>query len=122
MQPTRRRAVLVVDDDRDVRDTTSNWLEANGFLVVTATNGESALEILSGPRRPFVMIADARMPIMSGWELLNRVKSDPRIADVPVIMISGTDTGSDDRLAAKLMKPADPTQLLAKVTAALRRS
>jgi CheY-like chemotaxis protein len=110
--PTPRRPVLFVDDDHDIRVTTRDWLEAHGFVVVTAATGVQALEILATSTKPFLMIVDIQMPIMGGWELLDRVKANPTLADIPVIVISANDTRTDHRLAAKLMKPADPQRLL----------
>lgn len=78
--------VLVVDDDPTVQDTLRRFLEAKGYEVHTAGDGEEALEAVERVA-PDVMLLDIRMPVMDGLEVLQRVRDDG--IDVGVIMISG---------------------------------
>jgi CheY-like chemotaxis protein len=79
--------VLVVDDDRDIRDTLAVALETEGYAVQCAENGAQALALLHGPK-PGVIVLDLSMPIMSGWELLDAVHDDRDLCAIPVVVLS----------------------------------
>ncbi len=81
----REECVLVVDDDRDSRDTLCDVIEAKGCLVLMASNGREALAILA-QRRPCLMILDLLMPIMSGAELLEELKRHPEHASLNIVI------------------------------------
>jgi hypothetical protein len=105
----------VVDDDPAVRDLLRRHLERNGYRVETAVGGEDALRLARG-MRPDVITLDVLMPEMDGWALLALLKSDPSLAQIPVIMITvvderrvGFSLGASDYLG----KPVDRDQLLA---------
>jgi CheY-like chemotaxis protein len=83
----RTSPVLVVDDDRDVRDTLSAVLESEGYPVRCAANGAQALAALH-LGRPVAIVLDLSMPVMSGWEFLDIMRSDGDLADVPIIVLS----------------------------------
>ena len=114
--------VLVVEDDKDIRETISLVLEDSGYDVVTAPHGKEALRLLRAGLRPNVMILDLMMPVMSGWELREQMLRDPQIASIRTIVITG-DTKSS-RCAeslgavARLAKPFEPDDLLALLDAA----
>jgi CheY-like chemotaxis protein len=77
--------VLVVDDEEDIRATLTDLVEMGGCSALVASNGAEALQILL-ERRPCLVILDLLMPVMSGSELLEEMKKDPALADVPVII------------------------------------
>jgi CheY-like chemotaxis protein len=80
--------VLVVEDDRDFRELEREVLQASGYLVITASNGAEALEILHH-QRPCVILLDLMMPVMDGLTFLNeRRLAVPEAAGVPVICVS----------------------------------
>ena len=83
----RRTCVLVVDDSITVRRVTQRLLERHGMRVLTAKDGIDALEILQ-EHVPDVILLDIEMPRMDGYELATRVRSDARLSDVPIIMIT----------------------------------
>ncbi len=83
-----RFAVLVVDDDPDIRDTLRDVIEAEGFCVVCAPNGDAALDVLRRGLRPALVVLDLMMPAMSGWELLAAIRAERALADIPVAVIS----------------------------------
>jgi CheY-like chemotaxis protein len=83
-----RFAVLVVDDDPDIRDTLREVLEAEGVAVVCAANGSAALDLLHLGVRPALVVLDLMMPAMSGWELLSAMRAERALADIPVAVIS----------------------------------
>jgi DNA-binding response OmpR family regulator len=84
------RTVLVIDDDPDIRDLLRDALEARGFRVVCAPDGETGLaKAVKAP--PDLVILDMMMPRVSGFVVLERLKHDHRLP-VPVIMLTGHDS------------------------------
>jgi len=69
--------ILVVDDDRDIRSSMRMALEMEGYTVLEAANGRTALDILRRSVTPLVVMLDLRMPVMDGLALLRAVESDP---------------------------------------------
>ena len=118
--------LLVVDDDATNRDVLSRRLRRQGHVVQTAGDGRDALRLM-GETAFDVVLLDIMMPDMDGYEVLGRIKSDPLLRHVPVIMISAIDevqsvvrciaAGAEDYLA----KPFDPTLLKARIGASLER-
>ncbi len=86
--------VLVVDDDRDLRETLRELLEDEGFATATATNGEEALEYLRSPgtTAPGVILLDLSMPVMDGATFRRVQRDDPALASIPVIVFSASST------------------------------
>ena len=119
-------SILVVDDDPINRMLLSRSLTADGHTVRTAENGRRALELLSKAADDVVLL-DIVMPEMDGIEVLEAIKTDPRLRDLPVIMISGLDdyrnvvrcieSGAEDYLP----KPFDPVLLRARIAAGLNK-
>lgn len=106
--------VLVVDDDPTVRDLLGRVLGRSGFQVVTAGNGTEGLA-LARARRPKAIILDVLMPGMDGWTVLGKLKDDPSLHEVPVIVLSMTDDASlGYALGATdfITKPVDRGRLL----------
>ncbi len=89
-------SILVVDDNQDIRDLISHFLSADGFHLFTATDGESALNILKCNQIDLVLL-DVMMPGISGLDLLREIRanSDKKLRDIPVMMITAK-TGTDD--------------------------
>jgi len=118
-RPTRddRIFVMVVDDSITVRRVTQRLLERNGMRVLTAKDGVDAMALL-GEHVPDVILLDIEMPRMDGYEVAAHVRNDPRLADVPIIMITSRvgekhraraiEIGVDDYLG----KPYQESQLL----------
>ena len=85
--------IMIVEDEPDMRDTLKDVLELYGYRVITAANGAEALEQLEERRsagRPCLILLDLMMPVMSGWELLERLRdgSRPELAEIPVVVVS----------------------------------
>jgi CheY-like chemotaxis protein len=81
--------LLVVDDDPAIRETLADLLQDEGYVVMTAINGKEALTRLrAGSARPCVILLDLMMPVMSGAEFYAEMRSDPALADIPVVVIS----------------------------------
>ena len=79
------RTVLLVEDDLDVRDTLQDLLESEGFDVIPAANGKQAIDFLTlnDPPGADLVILDLMMPMVSGWEVLEVMTDDPRLAEIP---------------------------------------
>lgn len=79
---------LVVDDSMLIRYTVGRFLEERGFTVESATNGLEALQILARVQ-PDLIVTDMQMPKMSGGELITALKSNPKTASIPLIVVAG---------------------------------
>jgi CheY-like chemotaxis protein len=80
--------VLVVDDDRAIRESIGDLLRAEGHAVFVAENGSVALRLMRAQPRPDVVVLDLMMPVMSGWEVLEQLETDTDICDIPVLVVS----------------------------------
>lgn len=108
-----RFAVLVVDDDPDIRETLRDVIEAEGHAVVTADSGRAALDALLHGRRPSLIVLDLMMPGMSGWDLLAVIRDNRALADIPVAVISASGTRTTPTGATHfLRKPIELDALL----------
>jgi CheY-like chemotaxis protein len=86
-----RGPILVVEDDRAIREALRNILQIEGYEVEVAVNGREALDrLLAGPA-PAMLIVDLYMPVLSGWELCRELGREPRLAHLPVVIISASD-------------------------------
>jgi PAS domain S-box-containing protein len=90
--------VLIVDDDQKVRALLAELIESEGYEVLTASDGGSALEFVSS-FQPDVVISDVVMPVLDGIELCRRLKQNPRTADIPVLLLSGLRNAVEDSVA-----------------------
>jgi len=121
-----RPTVLLVEDEPAQRELLAYNLEAEGFDVITADNGEDGL-ILVDENDPDLIVLDSMMPQLSGIEVCRRLKSNSKTRQIPVIMLSaraeevdrvrGLETGADDYV----VKPYSVIELMARVKAHLRR-
>jgi CheY-like chemotaxis protein len=102
--------ILVIDDEPDVRDGLAEALRSEGYAVRTAGNGEEALRELRGGLVGLILL-DLMMPVMDGWQFRQAQKRDPRLASIPVVVV--TASGADFRDAdAVLRKPFDLADLV----------
>ena len=119
--------VLVVEDEPAQREVLAYNLEAQGFRVAQADNGEEAL-LLVAEETPDLIVLDWMLPNVSGIEVCRRLKSRPETKGVPIIMLSarseevdlvrGLETGADDYM----VKPYSVAELMARVRTQLRRT
>jgi CheY-like chemotaxis protein len=111
----RRVAVLVVDDDLEIRETVAGILEDEGHSVATASDGANALTVLETVD-PELILLDLNMPNMSGEQFRVAQRGDPRIADIPTVVMSAVDRMAqrvaDLALAGALRKPVALRELL----------
>lgn len=69
---------LIVDDERNLRETLKEIFEVSGFSGVTASSGEEALDVLAKQRKPCLFWLDLMMPVMNNWEFMTRLKRESR--------------------------------------------
>ena len=127
--PTRGPGpVLVVEDHGDARDGVISILRAVGYEAIGAANGPDALTLLRTIKaKPALILLDLMMPEMAGWQVRERVRECPGLADVPVILMSGyehtleTIQNGPAPAAAALRKPLDPDELLRAVARHIAR-
>jgi len=119
-----KEKVLVIDDDVEFLSLTQTWLMNAGYEALTAEDGITGLRRIYSSR-PNLVLLDANMPKMDGWEVCRRIRD---MSELPVIMVTvngqahdllrGFDLGVDDYIT----KPVDFAELIARVRAVLRRS
>ena len=118
---------LIADDDPMSRRMLEMVLSKLGYEMISETNGNAALERLSGPNPPQLAILDWMMPQLSGIEVCRRLRQRQETRNVPILMLTargeetdrirGLDTGADDYIT----KPFSMTELLARLRAVMRR-
>ncbi|WP_020676968.1 response regulator [Geopsychrobacter electrodiphilus] len=104
-----QRTILVIDDEREVRELVARHLKAAGYEVIVASSGRQGLQ-LAKEHHPFAITLDILMPDMDGWEVLRGIKNNPDTADIPVTMLSVSEdraTGVALGAAGYLTKPID---------------
>jgi two-component system chemotaxis sensor kinase CheA len=90
-----RQRILIVDDSITTRTLEKNILEAAGYAIHLATNGQEALNIIAASGAPDLIVTDIVMPGMDGFDLTRQIKGDPRTAGVPVILVTSLDSPED---------------------------
>jgi len=112
--------VLVADDDPLLRAILEHKLSAAGYGVTLVEDGRAALEV-ARERRPALIVLDAMMPVMDGFEALRRLKSDPQLCNIAVVMLTALKRQEDIVNALKLgaadylPKPFNPDELVARL-------
>jgi len=110
-----KTTILVVEDDADALEALGDLLESHGYLVASARNGAEALEVLGRSPLPNLIVLDLLMPTMDGWEFRRRQKNDPRIAKIPVVVVSASSAAKPIDADSILRKPVDIDRLLETV-------
>jgi two-component system alkaline phosphatase synthesis response regulator PhoP len=121
------KTILLVDDDPEIVKTVRHYLQQEGYAVLVAYNGLDALVIVRD-QAPDCIVLDVLLPDLVGWDIIQRIRADPRTAKIPIIMLTarvadaekvlGLELGADDYVT----KPFNPRELLARIRARLRRS
>lgn len=118
------KKILVVDDDRNIREVVRLYLQKEGYEVAGAGDGEAALNAFAADSYDLVLL-DIMMPVMDGMETVRKIRAQ---SNVPVIMLTAKDDTIDKVLALELgaddyiVKPFEPKEMLARVKAVIRRS
>jgi CheY-like chemotaxis protein len=119
--------ILIAEDERDIRDLIAFTLQFAGHQVLTANNGEEAVQITLR-EIPDLVLTDVRMPKMTGYEACKIIKADPTTQHIPVVFLSAkgqeaeVQTGLDSGADEYLLKPFAPDQLTRKVAEILGRT
>jgi DNA-binding response OmpR family regulator len=118
--------VLIVDDEREIRELLRYNLEKQGYKVIVAKDGEEGLRRIFATH-PDLVLLDLLLPGLNGLEVLREVRSEPSTKDTPVLLLTargaemdkllGFERGADDYIT----KPFSPREVLARVDAVLRR-
>ncbi len=119
--------ILVVDDEPDIVALVAYHLARAGYRVSTASSGTDALKA-AGDEQPALIVLDLMLPELSGFQVLERIRANPALADTPVLLLTarreepdrvqGLSLGADDYL----VKPFSPQELVLRVRNILRRS
>ena len=117
---------LIVDDEKTNRLILKSLLGKQGYQTIEAVNGQEAVDLFH-QEHPSIIFMDVMMPVLDGFEVLRRLKADPALVDVPVIMLTakgqerdvltGLSTGATDYI----VKPFSLKELSARIEAALRK-
>jgi len=120
-----KKTILVVDDEKDIVDLLSYNLTKEGFNVITARNGQEALDRVK--QKPDLVILDVMMPEMNGLQVIQEMKKNKSTVSIPVILLTakgsetdeivGLEVGADDYI----VKPVKIGKIVARIHAALRR-
>ena len=114
------KRILVVEDQEDNRQILRDLLGSAGYKIIEAENGEEALAAVA-KQRPDLILMDIQLPVMDGYEATRRLKADPALKTIPIIVVTSDALSGDEGKAraagcdAYVTKPYSPRQLLAKV-------
>lgn len=113
--------ILVVDDEVYILHILDFSLGAEGFEVLTANNGELAVE-RAKQERPDLIVLDIMMPVLDGYETLKRLKGDSHTKDIPVILLTAKGRDVDKRMGFEvgatdyIVKPFSPSRLIERIS------
>ncbi len=120
------KQILIVEDDKDISGLISHYAEQEGFVPLTAGDGEEGLW-QAGTKMPALIILDLMLPRKDGYEVMRQLKSRKETAQIPVIILTaksdeidkvlGLELGADDYIT----KPFSPRELVARIKAVMRR-
>jgi len=115
-----KKRILVVEDQEDNRQILRDLLANAGFEMIEAEDGEQAIE-LAASQRPDLILMDIQLPLVDGYEATRRLKADPNLMNIPIIVVTSYALSGDEEKArragcdAYVAKPYSPRALLAKI-------
>jgi len=96
-----KKKVLVVEDNSSLRQTLAEFLESDDFDVITASDGEEAINLAQN-NNPDIMLLDIILPKKNGFEVIKELKSDERTKDIPIVLLTNLGSLSDIQKALDL--------------------
>jgi CheY-like chemotaxis protein len=108
------KKVLIVDDEREIRESLEEFFQDEGFAVSTAANGAEALARLREAEAPCVVLLDLLMPVLDGNQVYQAMQQEPRLNQVPVIVMTSDPSRAPSGLLI-MKKPMNLTRLLSTV-------
>jgi two-component system cell cycle response regulator DivK len=114
------KRILVVEDQEDNRQILRDLLDSAGFEMIEAADGEQALVKVT-EHRPDLILMDIQLPLLDGYEATRRIKANPELNAIPIIVVTSYALSGDEGKAraagcdAYVTKPYSPRQLLAKI-------
>lgn len=101
-----KKIIMVVDDDKDIREMMSMAITMENYDVVTAKDGKDALEQLKNNLKPCLILLDLMMPVMSGREFIEHIEKDPELLqlNIPIVIITAFSYTSENPLVKKVIK------------------
>lgn len=114
-RPMKKGGILLIEDDDSIREYTEDMLRQEGYQVLAAANGKAALDILEKlDFIPKVILLDLQMPVMDGWQFMERKKANRRLEHIPVVAFSALE---DRKISAAktddvIKKPLNPELML----------
>lgn len=100
-----QHTVLIVEDEEDLRELMRQALEMKGYAVITAAEGQAALDRIAEIDRLCLVLLDLVMPGMNGWEFYDKLRERPELASVPVIVHSSSPTNAPKGVTRVIAKP-----------------
>ena len=122
-----QKKILIVDDETDLIMMVQMRLEANGYEVISANDGQEGLEKVKN-ESPDLILMDVMMPKMNGYEVCGLLKNDTLYSKIPIILFTGKaqqdfeEVGKKAGADAFITKPFDPPDLLSKIEELLKKS
>src|SRR4030095_10251325 len=114
-----KSTILVVEDEKESRDSLREILEFEGYHVETAVNGQEALEALeAGGDRICIVLLDLFMPVMDGWQVIDQLRADGRLDSTQIVIITSAPYRAPTRLPGALpvfQKPLDLDKVIGEV-------
>jgi len=115
-----RKCILVVEDQEDNRQILRDLLTSGGFDMIEAENGADAITVAEA-NRPDLILMDIQLPILDGYEATRRIKANPELKSIPIIVVTSYALSGDEDKARRagcddyVAKPFSPRALLAKI-------
>jgi len=113
-EPKLQKTILIVEDDADLVELTTHWLERDGYAVRSVADGRDALVQLAADPLPDLVLLDVMIPHVTGFAVLEKLRSEPRTRALPVVMMTsfsrerdvahGRELGANDYIVKPLME------------------
>jgi two-component system cell cycle response regulator DivK len=115
-----KKCILVVEDQEDNRQILRDLLTSGGFDMIEAENGEEAITAAE-TNKPDLILMDIQLPLLDGYEATRRIKANPELKAIPIIVVTSYALSGDEEKARRagcddyVAKPFSPRELLAKI-------